>query len=264
MQNIYDLEKHTLQGIDVYFDENGHKYYIDSEEVMGVTNSSGMTKDTGFLAPWGAKAAATEADKIFKQKKVDELKRLQYFDRIKSAFRKQQKKGMDYGNVAHEFLRQWGQWKIGKGEVMPSTLKKPELVSREIKRTVKPFIDWSVDNKIIWTAAEQVVLYQGEGFRYCGTIDIRFEINGLHAIGDYKTGTRVGVNDAWQMAMYAMAVEQCFDVRVDRLYLFHLPKKGGRKSMKVIPFSRDMFRWEYSMYLAAIKAQEFRIKQAMK
>ena len=258
MQNTYDLEKHTLQDIDVYFDEDWHKYYIGGEEVMGVTKSSGMTKDTGFLAPWGAKAAATEADKIFKQKRVDELKRVEYMDRIKGAFKKQQKKGMDYGNVSHEFLHKWGEWKLGLSN------KGPELVSREIKRTVKPFIDWSVENKIVWTAAEQVVLYQGEGFRYCGTIDIRFEINGLHAIGDYKTGTRVGINDAWQMAMYAMAVEQCFDVRVDRLYLFHLPKKGGRKSMKVIPFSRDMFRWEYATYLAAIKAQEFRIKQAMK
>ena len=64
-----DVETHLLQGLEVDFHPAQHKYWIEGTEIQGVTRSAGMTKDTGFLAPWGAKAGAEEADKIFKAKK---------------------------------------------------------------------------------------------------------------------------------------------------------------------------------------------------
>ena len=261
MQNIFDLEKHTLQGVDVYFDPDKHKYYIGGKEVMGVTKSADMAADTNYKTPWGASAAAKEADKIFAQKRVDELLREKYFDRIRYAWLTALREGGAYGNITHAFLEKYSKWKLGQLDEPPE-----KLDSSSINKTAKSFTDWAKKNKIIWTAAEQVVMYQDldKGFRYCGTLDIRFEINGLKAIGDFKTGKKIGVNHAWQLAMYAMAVEQCFDERIDLLYLFHLPKPGGRKKIKVVKFSRDQFCWEMAPYLARLRAEEFKIKKAMK
>ena len=255
-----EVQTHLLQGLEVDFHPGQHKYFEGGTEIQGVTRSAGMTKDTGFLAPWGAKAGAEEADKIFKAKKTDELKRLEYSERIRNAWRKVQQSGADYGNVAHDYLEAWGLSQLGKAP------KPPAPVNREVKKTVKPFLKWAKDNKIELIATEQVVLYIGDGHRYAGTLDLQFRIDGKNAIGDYKTGTRVGIDAVWQMAMYANAFEQCFpdQPKIDSLFIFHLPKKNGRKNMKVIELTREDFDWRYAPALGAIKAQEFQIKRSMK
>ena len=157
-------------------------------------------------------------------------------------------------------MEAWGLSQLGKAP------KPPAPVNREVKKTVKPFLKWAKDNKIELIATEQVVLYIGDGHRYAGTLDLQFRIDGKNAIGDYKTGTRVGVDAVWQMAMYANAFEQCFPdkPKIDSLFIFHLPKKNGRKNMKVIELTREDFDWRYAPALGAIKAQEFQIKRSMK
>ena len=263
-------------GIEIMFDPDRHKYFRDGRELMGVTKISDMTDEQGWRIPWAAKMARLKAEEkllgvIKGTEVIDEINYLELAKEIGNAHRETSGKAISIGHAGHGWLETYLNYRMGNGT-------KPTLpLSDVVMASVTPFVQWAdpISNPektknptLKFLSSEEVVYYEGDGFDYAGTLDLRFELDGNHCIGDFKTAKSLKRGYVWQMALYALAAEQCFDRPVDKLYVFKLPKKDKPEDefteykMREVPFT-DEFRQRAPM-LAAIKSMNFQIDQSLK
>ena len=263
-------------GIEITFEPDRHRYFRDGRQLMGVTKISDMTDEQGWRIGWAAKMARLKAEeKLLGVSKgteaIDEINYLELAKEIGNAHKETSGTAISIGKAAHGWLETYLNYRMGKG-------KKPTLpLSDLVMASVTPFVEWAdpisnpekTNNPTLkFLSSEEIVYYEGDGFDYGGTLDLRFELNGKHCIGDFKTGKQLKRGQVWQMALYALAVEQCFDRKVDKLYVFKLPKRDKPEDeltdykMREVPFT-DEFRQRAPM-LAAIKSMNFQIDQSLK
>ena len=271
------MKKITFNNHELLFDPDKHKYFKlpEKRELMGVTKISEMTEENGWRIPWAAKMSRLEAEKLLKsvakgEQTIDEVNYLEMSQAIGNAHRNTSTKAISIGHAGHGWLESYLNFRMGTGE-------KPSLPkSAVVKESITPFVQWAeplcnpekTNNPTLkFLTAEEVVYYAGDGFDYAGTLDLRFEWNGKHIIGDFKTAKALKRGYLWQLALYALAVEQT-GRKVDELMLFKLPKRDHPDDeptewqMKAFPFT-DELRSRAPM-LAAIKSMNFAIDKAMK
>ena len=253
------------KNIDLQFDEDRHKYFRDGREVPGVTKISGIMDETGWMIPWAAKMAGLKAEEILldvatSKTEIDEVNYKELALQIKNAHKSTSGGAIAFGHAGHGILETFINWKLGRGP-------KPTPPKNEALRdAVRPFIDWSAEHNPDYISAEEVVYYEGEfagmKFDYAGTLDLRFNLDGVHAIGDFKTAARNRRGYLWQMALYAAAVEQSFGKRVDKLFLFKLPKDGHK--FKVRDVVLDDRHRQLAPALAAARSMNYEIDGLIK
>ena len=261
-------------GIDLEFDHRRHKYYRDGREVQGVTKISAMMGDAGWRIPWAAKLAKERAAEVFLgsfkegfisgnkwHTDITECNYESVAETIGQAHKDVSGLAIGFGNAAHRWLENYINWKIGRGKE-PTKLK-----DQGVRDAVRPFCDWSEKYEPDYIASEEVVYYEGhiQGFYfdYAGTLDIRFNLNGRHCIGDFKTGKHLSTEFVWQMALYSAACEQSYPGKqVDHMFIFKLPKEGFPWALRVIQVD-DVYR-EIAPYLAAAKLKDQEAKQQLK
>ena len=253
------------KNIDLQFDEDRHKYFRDGREVPGVTKISAIMDETGWMIPWAAKMSGLKAKEILKEVAtsnavIDETNYKELALQIKTAHRSTSRGAIAFGHAAHSIMEKYVLWKMGRGP-QPTPPKNEAL-----RESIKPFRDWSTENNPDYISTEEVVYYEGEfagmKFDYAGTLDARFNLCGTHCILDWKTAKFNKRGYVWQMALYAAAVEQCFGKRVDKLFLFKLPKDGhGFKVRDVVLDDRHR---QLAPALAAIRSMNYEIDQLIK
>ena len=253
-------------GIDLEFDEDRHKYFRDGREIPGVTKISGIMDETGWMIPWAAKMAGIKAEEILlnvatSKTEIDEVNYKELALEIKNAHKSTSGGAIAFGHAGHGILETFINWKLGRGP-------KPTSPKNEALRdAVRPFIEWSTEHNPDYISSEEVVYYKGEyagmEFDYAGTLDVRFNINqGTHCIGDFKTAKNNRRGYVWQMALYAMAVEQSYGRKVDKLYLFKLPKDGLK--FKVRDVILDDRHRQLAPALAAARSMNYEIDGLIK
>ena len=253
------------KNIDLQFDEDRHKYFRDGREVPGVTKISGLMDETGWMIPWAAKMCGEKAEEILKdvatsKADIDEVNYKEMALEIKNAHKSKSGSAIAFGHAGHSILENFVLWRMGRGP-------KPTPPRNDALRdAVKPFLDWSRENDPDYISTEEVVYYEGEfagmKFDYAGTLDLRFNLGETHCIGDFKTAKNNRRGYIWQMALYAAAVEQSFGKKVDKLFLFKLPKDGHKFKIRDVVLD-DRHR-QLAPALAAARSMNYEIDGLIK
>jgi|TARA_B100001123_G_C15338112_1_gene1033649 hypothetical protein len=269
----------NFNGVELSFDPDRHKYFKGDRELMGCSKLSEMCEDNGWRIPWAAKMSRVKAEELLKgvangETVIDEINYQEMATAIGNAHRTKSSSAISIGNAGHDWLERYLLFRMGKGD-------KPNLPKSDVvKESITPFVQWAEplsnpektkNPTLRFLAAEEVVYFEGDGFDYAGTLDLRFEITRdgktHHAIGDFKTAKDLKRGYLWQLALYAAAVEQA-GRKIDSLWLFKLPKRDAPDDkptewkMREIPFT-DELRTRAPM-LAAIKSMNFNIDKSLK
>ena len=224
------MKQVTIQGKNITFDPDKHQYFLNDRELHGATRLSRIVAESDWIKWWVGKVCSEQAEIIFNELKASEVDIPEYVRRVKYAHTSSTNTAIDFGNAAHAWCEAFVLWKLGKPRP-----KRPR--DDAVWSAVKPFVDWTKENAPEFLSREEIVYFEDEQIvmkrpvDYCGTLDLRFRLNGKLCIGDFKTGKNVFKSSeaVFQMGLYAIAVEQATGQTVDRLFIFKLPKDDSSK-----------------------------------
>jgi hypothetical protein len=191
---LYDGE------ITMTFDPEAHMYRANGELTPSVT---AITKiiDKPALLYWAVNQTTERIAKLWqpgKEYTEDQIKAA-IIDAKGSRFRTS-KKAMDIGSQAHDWIEQYIKAKIYRFEYPPLPDYKP------VERAVNAYLDWEEANDVVYHSSERKVY--SKIYRYSGTVDIDFVVNGRRLVGDLKTSKAIYPEYYLQCAAYAQALSE--------------------------------------------------------
>jgi CRISPR/Cas system-associated exonuclease Cas4 (RecB family) len=134
----------------------------------------------------------------------------------------------DSGSTTHDLIE-----KHLKGE----PYRVPDDVN--VEAGYKAFLMWLEQTDVEIIEIERLVY--SEKYFYCGKADILGRRNGKLLIGDFKTGNSAGYESEWyQLAAYALAIEEETGDKIEEGLIVHLDKKTGRYKEYHVTIDDDM------------------------
>jgi hypothetical protein len=101
------------------------------------------------------------------------------------------------------------------------------------------FLEWWEHTDVEILEVERLVY--SEKYFYCGKTDILGRRNGKLLIGDFKTGNSAGYESEWyQLAAYALAIEEETGDKIEEGLIVHLDKRTGRFKEYHVTIDDDM------------------------
>jgi hypothetical protein len=101
------------------------------------------------------------------------------------------------------------------------------------------FLEWREQTDVEILETERLIY--SEKYFYCGKTDIVGRRNGKLLIGDFKTGNSAGYESEWyQLAGYAVALEEETGDKIEEGLIVHLDKKTGRFKEYAVTLDDDM------------------------
>jgi hypothetical protein len=134
----------------------------------------------------------------------------------------------DAGSAIHDLIE-----KHLRGE--PHDAPSDEIINKGFGA----FLKWREQSDVEILEVERLIY--SEQYFYCGKTDILGSRNGKFLIGDFKTGNSAGYEKEWyQLAGYAVAIEEETEDKIEEGLIVHIDKKTGRFTEYVIPLDDDM------------------------
>jgi hypothetical protein len=101
------------------------------------------------------------------------------------------------------------------------------------------FLEWIAQTDIEILEAERLIF--SEKYFYCGKTDLVGRRNGRLMVGDFKTGNTAGYEGEWyQLAGYAVAIEEETGDKIEEGLIVHLDKKTGKFYEYPVTLDDDM------------------------
>jgi len=181
--------------VELEFDEDRHKYFVNGEEVDGVTTVLKVINKAA-LVPWAAKMSAEFVEAQLKAGAIlDELQIKQLVAGVKTAYKTGTARAADIGTLGHE----WAESYLLGGK--PSMPINPQLAN--IAQAVTKFVT-EHDIQVLTTERP---LYSMK-HKVAGTTDIIANFEGELAIMDWKTGSGIYPEVFAQLGGYSMAYSE--------------------------------------------------------
>jgi hypothetical protein len=134
----------------------------------------------------------------------------------------------DAGSAVHDLIE-----KDLRGELYPAPTDPKVLAG------INAFYDWFKQTDIGILEVERLVY--SEQYFYCGKTDFLGSRNDKLLVGDFKTGNSAGYESEWyQLAAYAVAIEEETGANIEGGLIIHLDKKTGRFTEYEIPIDDDL------------------------
>ena len=127
------------------------------------------------------------------------------------------KKKADYGNKIHSLIENYA---------MGASLD-PDKVEGFGGISLRRYVKLVQEHDIVITSCEEQVVYLDDGLPlYCGTYDMLGTVEGKPSLIDIKTTDKVHIPQLQlQLPMYKAALEQMFNMEIQKTYCLWLPKK---------------------------------------
>ena len=226
------------------FDEKSHKYHLDGKPMTGVTTVLGVINKPALVA-WSAKMACE-----YVRENLHDLADIErVLELAKGAHNRFRDKAADAGTDVHAECEKYINLMItDQGGV--ALLMNDETQNAQ----VKAFIQWAVDNNIMFLASEKRV-YSVKHFT-AGTLDFACEIDGIKYIGDIKTTS--GIYDrtpfaqtaAYQMMWAEMEGKEPSEV-AERRIIVNLKKTGTFDPEKDVYISQH-YEDDIELFMSAL------------
>lgn len=183
--------------VNIDFDENAHKYLVNSKPTRGVTTILNVLNKPALLN-WGVNMAVDHIEKnIFIEGievATDSLPQL--FLDARNAHNKIAKDAATTGTTVHQAIERW----IKNMELLV------EVFEPEAELAYRSFIKWQSDNNVHFEKSEEII-YSKE-YDYAGTYDFICTIGGKRYMGDLKTSSGIYPAYWMQVAAYQQAVQE--------------------------------------------------------
>lgn len=228
--------------INLQFDPDQHKYYLEGEPVKNMTSITGIITNKDAMVGWSAKMCKLKfLEKIlpnssYSLNELDDIAK-----EIQQAPRKNKESAGDVGTNVHNYIEDHLQYDVV-----------PKIDNREEAHAFNEYMKWYVDKgkdlKII--SLERKVY--SKKYNYTGTTDALFQ-NGKeeYIMYDWKTSSGIYHGYLLQITGYAMALEEELGIEIKKGVIANFPKKGKTKlcEFDIDSTMRDNFLACLKLYL---------------
>ena len=214
----------TINGRELKFDPEQHKYWLDGNEVPSVTTITGQVDKSEPLMGW---AVNTVIDYLAQH--VDEIRDGSIvlkgenahllFSEAKAQHRELKKAAADMGTRVHRAVELY--------------LKGEDCDLTGIERPFSAFLDWRFSWDQFELLASEVMTYDTYRNGYAGTADIIARLNNEVWLIDLKTSPRIYDEYGMQLAAYQYALSWCDQFDITKTGILRLDKNSGAVEWKV-------------------------------
>jgi hypothetical protein len=214
------------------FEPGQHKYFLDGTHIPSVTTILGE-KSKPFLKAWAAKVTVEAMAQVLKPGiSLSEVRIKAMLDHAKGAIWRVLNEAGTIGTIVHDWIEAYIQHQIetGKkltvsdpGEVRKNCIALPH--TEEAISSIYAFLDWEEEHDIEYLASEYKVVSINDW--WAGTSDLAFMIDGVRAIGDWKTSKGIYPEYFVQGATYAMGSVEMGMEPFEEVWIMRIPKDGN-------------------------------------
>jgi hypothetical protein len=226
---INDIISAKLYGGRVTVDLNprNHRYQIAGIKAYpdGVTTICNATISK-FLDDWAGRTAARYVRDGYSPE-MGQQAFLDLCEEAETAHQRVRDSAGDSGSATHDLIE-----KHLKG--LPFVLPDDDRVQAGFTA----FLEWREQTDIEVIEAERLVY--SEKYFYCGKTDLLGRRKGRLLIGDFKTGSGFYDDQPYQLAGYAVALEEETGDKIEDGLIIHLDKKTGRFKEYPVTVDDDM------------------------
>ncbi len=205
-----------------YFDKENHIHVLDGRPLNGVTTVLQVISKP-MLIQWAANMAVDYIDNHIHSKNwltLDAIKWDTLLKEARTAHRKKKEKAGDWGTEVHKAIEHYV-----KGEILG------ELDEKGLE-VFEKFATWAKENKVEFLESEKNVW--SESMWVGGICDLVIKINGKKYIADIKTSSGIYNEHFFQMAAYALCLEEMGEHKDVEGYLVINLKKDGTMQTKEV------------------------------
>ena len=203
----------------------GHYYQVEGEQDLfpGVTTALGIIAKPALI-PWAANQAAMKIEAYLLEHAVERVLTAAEIKALVNAGRKHhivlKETAAEVGTRAHQAI----------DDII--NLRTP-TIAEDIKPAVDAFLDWRKTSKIVVAGGDRKiasVLWQ-----YGGSLDCLGEQDGKFVIVDFKTSSGIWDEYALQVAAYAQAFRETYDLPyLPEAYVLRLGKTSPEFEVKKV------------------------------
>lgn len=200
--------------IKLTFNQNGHRYKVAGEEVLGVTTVLGVIAKPALMY-WAVNEAVNYLTENWKPGTTyDEMQIKAMLEAAKSAHRKKKEDAATLGSMIHKWIEEY------IGGANPAAPVNPQM-----QKAINAFLLWVQQNKVKFLASERAVY--SRKYKYAGTTDFICEIGGKRYVGDIKTSNAIYNEYLMQVAAYRYALQEEDGNNYDGMLIIKVPKDDG-------------------------------------
>jgi len=228
--------------INLQFDPDQHKYYLEGEPVKNMTSITGIITNKDAMVGWSAKMCKLKfLEKIlpnssYSLNELDDIAK-----EIQQAPRKNKESAGDVGTNVHNYIEDHLQYDVV-----------PRIDNREEAHAFNEYMKWYVDKgKDLKIVSLERKVYSKK-YNYTGTTDALFKDNNdNYVMYDWKTSSGIYHGYLLQITGYAMALEEELGIEIKKGVIANFPKKGKTKlcEFDIDSTMRDNFLACLKLYL---------------
>ena len=231
---IYKLYNNT---VDLVFDEEKHKYFVNDLPVDGTTGILSVINKPALMG-WAVKVTVEFIESILKAGvALDEVQIKALLEGAKRAHRQKKTDAADIGTFVHDWIKDHI---AGKNPPMP--------VNPLIKNAVDTFLAWEKDQKVEFLESERAIYSKKYG--YAGTLDFIAKIDGKIVLGDFKTSSGIWDEYFLQIAAYQQAyLEEFPEKEIVGGVIVRVGKDGTLETKETADYDKNVLGFNGALVL---------------
>jgi genome maintenance exonuclease 1 len=240
------------------FDVKNHIHLLEGKPLHGVTTVLQVISKPQLIQ-WAANEAIKHVTVNLIMSPLDEEKtewKVKFdnftavLEEARTAHKKKKEKAGDWGTEVHAIIESIVKEAIQfKGFIYKGTKNYTVYSSEKVKEACDNFVDWAVENKIEFLESEKHVW--SEKLWIGGICDLVIKMNGKKYVADIKTSSGIYNEHFFQMAAYAMCLEEMGEHQDVEGYLVINLKKDGTMQTKMVTDmlqNREAFKHALGLY----------------
>lgn len=203
--------------VELQFDPARHVYTVNGQVVDGVTGVTGVIDKSGPLM-WWAVGQCLNYIRDHYHEEIDDVEFEELLAEARRAHSRSSRKAATIGHKAHAWIEQW----IRGEDPLPPR-------NSNVRASIDSFLAWA--KEVDLQPIETEFKCYSQSHNYAGTCDFDGTLvyNGTteRVIADWKTGSNVYSEHAFQTAAYQLARQEEGIANYDSRWVVVLPKDGG-------------------------------------
>ncbi len=217
------MKSREVAGTEIEFDDSQHKYFIEDQQIPGVTSITGVLHKPALMY-WAANCAGDYIEEeLSPGEALDEVEINELAEGARRAHKSAGGKATTIGSIVHQFAEDYM-------TARKLAMEEPPMpVNDKAEKSVNQFLDWVSEVHIEPHETEQICFHSSHN--YAGTYDLLAEIDGELTVIDYKTSKGI-YDEYWmQVAAYLFASRHLRKLEGDELPtqagIIRFPKSGA-------------------------------------
>lgn len=212
------------------FDEKQHMHSLDGKPLHGVTTVLSVIAKPALIQ-WAANMACDLVGTAERDRLGNYVVTRELLDAARTAHRTKKEKAGNWGSELHSILESLIKIAIKQSNgKLAMHVDFKEGVDEMLKKQVGNFMEWAHKNNVEFVESEKHVY--SEELWIGGICDMVFKIDGKKYIGDIKTSSAIYNEHFFQMAAYALCLEEQGEQGIEGYLVINL-KKDGTMDLKM-------------------------------